>query len=241
MKTSLKDTIQKEYAETLAPAVTATVSPEAEALVTVDDRFFNNEDMVGDFDRSDIKVPSLNLCQAVGPLSTKFTPGQFVWNKEEVIGDQNNPIHVTVRRMRKYFQEKLPYGSETLPRRFDSEKEARAAGLAMSWDKIPGAGIFERVVDCEVYIRGTKEKNPAWALIAGEPTTAARLTLKGTSYTAAQSFITAASYNLREGMHHGIFEIRSSREKFGTNMVWVPKVRLIGRHTPEAAAEIHSL
>lgn len=213
---------------------------ESKSLVTAEDRglSFSNEGLDGEFTRDDIQIPGLNLVQSVGPLSEHFTPGQMVYNKEEVIGDKDNPVQITLLRMSKFYVEKLPYGSEVMPRKFKTEAEARAAGLVPLWEKQEGCGNFEPVLSCQVLIKGDPAKNTTWPIeFQGVPYAMARFTLRSVAYSATgKTLISASQFALREGLHTGYWNITPKREKVGANMVWIPRVRMAGKHTPEFIA-----
>ena len=70
----------------------------------------------GEFLPEDFVLPRLNLVQSVGPLSETFQPGAFVYNKEVTLTDGTQPVSLTVLRIRKQYQEYVPYGGEEMPR-----------------------------------------------------------------------------------------------------------------------------
>lgn len=217
--------------------------------------FFNNEGMEGEFDRSDLQIPGLNLVQGVGPLSETFTPGQMVYNKEEIVCEPctaanektHLPAEVTVLKIRKSFQEKLPYGSEVLPRRFNTQAEARAAGLVPPWEKKNYAagevGVFEPILECEVLLGGKSDEHPTWPFeFGGKRYAKARWIIKSTAYsTVGKIIISAAGLGLRDGLHTGYWHITPKREKVGDNMVWIPRSKLAGKHAPEFLAWVKEL
>lgn len=250
MKSSLKDTIEKEYNETpAAPNLAVAAAQPENAVVT--DKFFSNEQMEGEYDQSDFVIPSLNLTQSVGPLSEHFTPGQVVYNREEVVCEgwteanrhQHVPLEFTVIRTKKFFLEKLAYGGEVMPRRFDTQDEALAAGLLPPGKKVQGMGNFGPVLSCQVLVKGVKGKHDGWPLeFGGTPYAMARYSLSSTGYyAAAKLIITSSEYGLRAGLHTGFWHLAPRREKVGANMVWVPRIKLAGRHTPEFIAWIDTL
>jgi hypothetical protein len=219
------------------PVSAAIVKPvtKATAIVPAEpaDSFFRNGNMEGEFDRSDLQIPGLNLVQAVGPLSEHFTPGQMIYNKEEVL---DTPVEVTILRMKKFYQEKLPYGSEVLPRRFNTQEEARSAGLVPAYEKTSDEDpVFEPVLDTQILIGGDPEKHPTWPLeFNGKRYALARFFLRSVAYSqTGKMFISATQFGLREGLHTGYWHITPKREKVGANMVWLPKSKLAGKHTPE--------
>lgn len=204
----------------------------------VEASFFRNENMSGEYDKNDLIIPGLNLVHAVGDLSAVFSPGQLVYNKEDVVP---TPVTVTVLRTKKYLQEKLPYGSEILPRRFTTQAEARAAGLVPQWEKKNAGneelGVFEPVLETQLLIEGDPAKHSAWPLeFKGKPYAIARYIFKSYAYDTAKVIISAAALGLSRGLHTGYWQMTTVREKKGINWVWLPKMRLTGKHDEETLA-----
>ena len=80
----------------------------------------------GEFLPQDVVLPRINLVQSVGPLSELFAPGGVVYNKEITLSDGASPVSLTVMRIRKQYQEYVPYGGDESPRMFDTLDEVRA-------------------------------------------------------------------------------------------------------------------
>ena len=66
-------------------------------------------DLTGDFDRSDIVIPSIRQVQKSGELADLHTPGSWVLNQEEVISDGASPVKLIVLKFRKYFDGIVSY------------------------------------------------------------------------------------------------------------------------------------
>jgi len=190
----------------------------------------------GEFLSEDFVIPKLHLVQAVGPLSEKFTPGQYVYNKELVISDGTAPVSVTVLRIKKQYQENLPYGGDQLPRMFDTLEEVKQAGGWIDWrnnERPP----FSPILQALVLIRSPFEENPLFPYeFAGAAYGLALWTLRGVSFTrAGKTIITASQFALKDGLHTGSWSLSSKREKVGLNFIHVPVLRHDAKHTAEFA------
>lgn len=252
MKTSLKDSIEKQYAqneETAATtpevASTALATAEPADALAVNDRFFNNEDLVGNFSSDDIILPRLNLVQGVGPLSEHYSPGQLVLNKSQIVGSGTQPLEFTVLRLKKFFEEKLPYGGEIMPRVFDTEEQARSAGLASMRNPVEGLGNYQPVVDCEILVASPSAEDTEGNFqleFDGKLYARAVYTARSVAYSVAgKAFISAAVFNAKAGLHSLRWLLTPTREKVGKNMVWLPRVKVAGRHTSAFAEWAKSL
>lgn len=235
MKQSFADTDAK--AENPAPepkaATTALVPKQSSELVA--DSFFNNEGVEGCFDKSDLKMPRLNLVQNVGPLSGElgFKPGVFVYNKETDLGA--GPLKITLVKLRRYLLEDLPYGSEQFPQVFKNMEEAAAAGfLDIRQKKEMGEDhqYVKPVLDADVLIEG-RESDVSFPLdFEGVPYAMARWTLQSTAYSrVGKTFFTDSQLALRAGLPTKFYNISAKKEKLGENWVFVPRAQLAGRNT----------
>lgn len=112
-------------------------------------------DFEGELDKSDIKMPRLALAQSIGPLSDDFTPGTIVLNKKVVVAEKGEKVVLIPIRATKYFQEDLEYGTENMPRRFNTAKEAVDAGLRAEWSDEHGKPQVQPCLDVVLLIRGS--------------------------------------------------------------------------------------
>lgn len=96
------------------------------------------DDFEGELNRSDIKIPKLNLVQSVGPLCDDFPRGSWVLNRSAILAPLGEAIHITPLRAKKYYVEALAYGSEDMPRMFDTLADAQDAGLRTDFDPETG-------------------------------------------------------------------------------------------------------
>lgn len=247
MKSSFKDADQVEVAAPPAEEITTStalaVQPEA---TVVPDGFFSNDAVEGDFDRSDIKVPRLNLVQSVGPLSGElgFTPGRFVFNKEVDLGSEG--LKITLIHLKKYLLEDLAYGSETMPRFFKSMDDARRAGfLPIADKKTMGEEhkYAKPVLDADVLIEGKPGVNDTFPFdFNGTPYAMARWTLQSTAYSrVGKSFFTDSQFALKAGLSIKFYSVSAKREKIGVNWVFCPRVQIAGKNSDEFIAWIKSV
>lgn len=251
MKTSLKDSVQQNYAaEQAAPASAETAiavveNETVENQLVANESFFNNDDLVGEWSSKDLILPRLNIVHGVGGLSEHFSPGQLVINRSQVVGSPTQSVELTVLRIKKYYEEKLPFQSEVMPRVFQTEAAARQAGLTTTRNKVEGCGIYQEVGDCELLVKSPNEDDPEGNFLfefGGNRYARVLFTVKGVSFRAANAFLTTSVLNRNQG---GLAPVRWSlvteRVKFGTNMTWIPRVQVIGRNSPEFVAWVREM
>lgn len=223
--------------QALVPAQTAAVG----------DSFFSNADIEGDFDRSDFKIPKLNLVQSVGPLTEHFQPGVFVYNKETELG--NRPIDITLLKLRKYFIEDVPYGSGLIPDIVAHEKEFRTKGGFLTrerkamGERAKDQKFYKPTLDATILIKGRPDVDVAFPFeFEGTPYALAVWTLQSVAYgETGTKFITAAAYTLRTGLAQGAWSVTPTRKKVGSNWIWLPIARQTGKNSTEFVAWAKSL
>jgi hypothetical protein len=190
----------------------------------------------GEFLPQDFVLPRLNLVQSVGPLSETFQPGAIVYNKEVTLSDGTQPVALTVLRIRKQYQEHIPYGSDEMPRVFETLEEVRAAGGWIDW-RDNQRPPFSPILNALVLVKSPFAEHPMFPHRYGEADYGLALwTLRSTAFTrAGKTIITASQFALRDGLHFGEWSFTSRREKLGMNFVHVPVLRHSARHTNEFA------
>lgn len=195
----------------------------------------------GQIDRSDISTPGLKIVQAVGPLSEMFDPGCIVLtqggeNSLPITSPgQEQPLVLTVLRIRKQFIEDLPYGSEERPRIFDTIEDVQAAGGWIEWhnnERPPFAKMATAMVVVAAPEDASAEELAHFPYeFDGGKYALALWTIKGTAYQAAKAIFTASVYSLtpaKGGLVTGAWHLTTKREKRGQNMVWVPVLKQAG-------------
>jgi hypothetical protein len=92
-------------------------------------------DVTGEVVSTDKKIPRLNIGQKSGSLGESKGFGNLILNKEDLIVPFGQQIHTIVLKIRKQYQERRPYdpSSTTMPRMFNTAKEAVAAGFSTEW------------------------------------------------------------------------------------------------------------
>ena len=225
-----------------APQSNAMVPAEQKSQI-VPDSFFQNNEMEGEFDRSDIQLPRLSLVHGIGPLSETFQPGHLVYAKELDLGV--GPVNITLVRLRKYFQEEIEWGSEDIPRICNSIEEIRKLGAYLTSEKKEmgeGHTFFKPVLDAQILIKGEASNTMFPFEFEGSPYALALMTMHGVAYTrTGKQFITASQFGLRNGLTVASWNITTKREKFGQNFVWFPVARQATRNSPEFIAWVKEL
>jgi len=193
-----------------------------------------NEDVTGDFERSDILIPTIRLVQKTGELAELHTPGSWVLNQEELLSDGSTPLNLTVLNFRKYFAENIPYGGDEQPRIAVSLKDVLEMEGTTEWQNNT-APTFVPVGEATVLVEGKNE-----ALFPfeydGSRYALARWTMRKTAFTrAARKIITEAHIGLKDGLQWGSWELSSGKAIAGANKYFVPVLTLTGRHDEKFA------
>ena len=200
----------------------------------------NSESVSGEICKSDLQIPSLKLVQQVGDLGELFSPGSFVLNNEHAVSDGGTPAVLTVAHWHKYYIENLEYGSDQVPNNAKTLKEVAEKGGTTEWSKdVPPTWSPVGVATC--IVQGEDESH--FPFEYGEKHYAIALwTMRNTAYSRAGSVImTAAAYNLKQGLEYGSWELTSKRETLGKNKVFVPVVKTGGRNSEEFATWVRQL
>lgn len=187
----------------------------------------------GEVDASDFELPDLKLAQSVGPLTEDlgFTPGQLVLKKEMAIWspEESDPISITVLKVRKQFIENLDYGSDVMPRIFDTLQQVKDEGGHIEWigSEPPP---FVPLATALILIRKPDDlKDTAGAFNLEHESglyTQAIWRLQGQSYKyAARKIITESRLRLKEGLFLGSFDLLPIKVKGKMNSYWVPQLK----------------
>lgn len=203
----------------------------------------------GDYEESDFRLPRINIVQSVGPLSEDFDPGAVVLNKDIIVLPAStdpkawgDPLNVTILNAKKQFSENLPYESDETPETVDSLDEVTARGGWIDWrndEKPPWRPMLTALVLIEA---PTEELSEEFSIQGpdGKAYELALWTMKGSAYSRAGKAInTAARFALRNKetglpeLHKGKWTLQVRREKLGTNLVFVPRLRQHGKHDDE--------
>jgi hypothetical protein len=205
--------------------------------------------VIGDYEESDFRLPRINIVQSVGPLSEDFDPGAVVLNKDIIVLPAStdpkvwgDPLNVTVLNAKKQFSENLPYDSDETPETVDTLDEVHERGGWIDWrndEKPPWRPMLTALVLIEA---PTEELAEEFSIQGpdGKAYELALWTMKGSAYSRAGKAInTAARFALRNKetglpeLHKGKWTLQVRREKLGTNLVFVPRLRQHGKHDDE--------
>lgn len=224
--------------EEVAKTVVVASHPEQAAIVVAPS--VSGDDVRGEITMQDIKLPRLNIVQKVGDLGNTFPAGGVVFMKEILLTDGKTPVPVTVLRIRKQYQENLPYGSDEFPKTFDTLEEVRAAGGQNAAYDEPG--YYGEIAHIQLAIQAPEDAPEE--VIALFPHTykekayaVAIWTVKSSGYTAAaKPIFTAKGNQLRDGLFHGQWMLSSELRKNAKNSWFVPKIQYVGKHDAEGSA-----
>ena len=132
-KTKAKvETVEVDAVEEPSEALIEQPSERGELAIT--NQQLSEAGLAGDFDQSDINLPRINIVAKTSALvDDGFAPGAIALNKEVTLVTRDEPLRVIVTHMVKQFQEDVAWGSEELPKTFNSEEEVHAAGYSFEW------------------------------------------------------------------------------------------------------------
>ena len=154
-------------------------------------------------------------------------------------------INVTVLRLRKYYQEKIEFGSSNeMPPRANTAEEVRALGgsLIYGHDR-----YFQEVCDVMLAIEAPENLNEEQSQffaynVGGKNYTLAMYTVAASAYTSlAKRLFTDAALLLRAGLYTGSYKIHSELRKNGTNSWHVPVASFSGKHDEPTAESFKKL
>jgi hypothetical protein len=258
MKTSFKKATQPEtviQAE-VADAPETPVTPVTSEVAAIEERQVSTEVAVGsiggEIDKSDIRYPALKLAQAVGDLMNVYNrpPGELVLKNEISLWLPNQTpvspaVNISVLKAEKVFIEDKPYGSEEFPKIFKTKEAADAAGFRTEWLDGEKPEVYPSL-QTVVLIQGdakTQELPEFYVELGGKKYALAVWNIGGTSYKAAAvDIISESRSSLRvSGLHSGIFALSAIKVVGAKFAYWNPRVKLIGKHSPEVAAQIAAL
>jgi len=102
--------------------------------LTITNQQLADAGLSGDFDQSDVNLPRINLVAKTSALvDDGFAPGSIALNKELVLVTRDKPLRVIVTHMVKQYQEDVDWGSDELPKTFNSKADVFAAGYSLEW------------------------------------------------------------------------------------------------------------
>jgi hypothetical protein len=201
-------------------------------------------DVTGEIGSSDKKIPRLNIGQKSGALGDTLGYGSLLLNKEVVIAPYGQKVtDVSVLKIKKQYQERRPYdpNSTTMPRLFNSAREAFDAGFATEWghndDKmaLPVANILFLVAAPTTMDKDSVEQNFFYEF-GGKHYAAALFTTSPTGYneTAKPIFTALDTPKVREvGLRAVKWKIEPRKVQNAINSWYVLKINTDGYSSPE--------
>tara|TARA_R110000868_G_scaffold73521_2_gene213169 strand:+ start:4228 stop:5205 length:978 start_codon:yes stop_codon:yes gene_type:complete len=241
------EVVQPEARVYESPAVIADSLVDNTDAMPTDDTPFEMGRVSGEVDTvSDLTRPRLEFVQSVGPLCEElgFTPGQIVFAKEALLWETDCvPLRIAVIAAKKRYVENLPYGSDDMPRMFNTIEEVREAGLWLEWqgnEAPPVAAILTALILIE---KPDNVDSDLFTLEANDRLYAmAEWRIAGSAYKVAGRYLmTAERTSLKNGLHTGMLTLTAKREKRGKNVITVPYLKLVERTTPELIALMSEL
>lgn len=222
MKTALKKQVEEEKTTTIAAS-----GDDATGLVPK-----AGEDLVGDFDASDISFPRLQIAQGVGPLSDSHNKGDIVLDGEAVIGGPKmDPVEFTVLRIAKMYEENVPFGGDEVPRLVETKAQVLALGGDTEWGFNGEQPSWKPIADALVCLKGGDDKSAFPYEYKKSNYAFALWKIKGVAYRrAAVPIFTASTMYYRDGLRSGSFNLITEKAVFSGNTVFCPKVTRGSRH-----------
>jgi hypothetical protein len=199
----------------------------------------------GEITQEDLKVPRVNLVQKSGQLCDSFAPGTFLFEKTIVLSKHGESFTATALRFRKYYQEKVEFGtSNDMPAKADTAEQVRALGgsLIYGHDR-----YFQEVADIMLAVKAPtdldEEDREHFCYSDGtDDYGLAIYTIAASAYTSlGKRLVTDATLLLRNGLWTGQYEIGSELRKNASNSWYVPVGRFAGKHSPEKSEFFQSL
>jgi hypothetical protein len=236
--------VEVEVTSAPAPLAAATPAAPASAEKAIVTEGFYDQQIDGEITQRDIRLPRINLVQKTGDLGEHFSAGSFVYNKEVLLssGKEDEPLRLTVLRLRKQYQEKTKFGSDEQPRVFNTLAEVRNAGGTIEYEvaqEDPKIKLFEELAHLKVLLEWPEGVDNDHAIyeFGGKSYALCAWSMKGSAYkSAGKAVITAAQTHLKAGLHLGSWFLTSINKKWNGNSWHNPVLRTAGKNSPEFAA-----
>lgn len=246
MKTSFKKEVTTEQAAKSSAVAEAPAAPSSvpeqpsKALDHVPANPFAGPSIQGEIEIGDLKLPRINFVQKSGDLSDSFEFGDILFNKEVVIGNEEQGFEFTLLTIRKQYQEDLPYKKDgPTPRVCNTAAEVRDKGGSLRYGD---EGYYAEMATALVLIKAPEKAEPDtlethfFYEFEGEHYALALWTLAKSAYNAAaKKLITAGTMGHLKGgnFSKGKWNCKSVKKSGNGNSWVVPEVRTAGMNTPE--------
>lgn len=193
----------------------------------------------GEITAHDLKVPRLNLSQKSGNLGDDFPAGSFVFEKQVLLAGPGLSFTAVPLRMKKYYQEKIEFGTDQMPRKANTSAEVRELGGTTNYDLRDEMPWFQDIADIRLAIQAPGELDEQYGeyfpYSDGVNNYAMGIyTVASSAYTSlAKRFITDGEYLLKGALYSGRYEISSEFRKGASFSWYIPVGKFIAKNTPD--------
>jgi hypothetical protein len=208
-------------------------------------------DVEGEVSERDIKRPRLYLVQKTSAIiksdpddESGFNFGDWVINKDTLIGNAKKAFSVVAAAARKVYQEVIPFGSgdDRMPMTWRTSVELREAGFTTDWESNKPRAA--EVLHCILWIPQPETIDaPHIFTIEGPegPGALVVYTASGTAYSSFGKAILTAAANghltrERGGLVSGFWDLTASLEKRENKVWYQPRLRPAGKTSAELQA-----
>ena len=230
-----------------APITAVATRPDATVALPLS----STEDMQGDWNRSDIRLPRINLIHKTSDnkLIKSFGIGAFAYDKEVKLSDGETPIEVTCLVATKDYVQKLPFGDSETPATFKSAKEVTDNGGSLNYKDADNGNYFQERAHLQLVVampEGVDETGEALFPyeFEGKAYGMALMTVVSSAFTSVGKEIATLRNNnkvMRRGLWFGKLAL-TSEVKTNTKNSWhIPVVKYAGEVPADLAAFYHSL
>lgn len=194
--------------------------------------------LVGEIRPSEIRLPMLQIVQEKSELVSDFYPGAIVLDKQISLSSGERAVEMTILSARKYYQQKLPFGSDQQPEMYETAAQIAEAGGSLDWER-GQSPTHEAILRLRLLIKMPEMgARRIFALpFEGSEYAEAIWVLRGLAYRKAGTTILTAASQLSRigGAIHSIKWLLGTNEltlRNGTT-VYAPVLKSAGRHKSE--------
>jgi hypothetical protein len=220
-------------------ATTAEIEPITSTELAVPTAHISSGCIEGEITTHDLKVPRLNLAQKSGKLGDDFPPGSFVFEQQVLIANPGSSFVAVPLRMKKYYQEKVEFGTDQIPRKANTSAEVRSLGGTTNYDLKDELPWFQDIADIRLAIQAPDDLDEQYSEFfpysdGTNNYALAIYTVASSAYTSlAKRFITDGEYLLKGALYSGRYEISGELRKGANNSWYVPVGKFISKNTED--------